>query len=182
MAAKRATDKENITFRLEKATLEKINFEAEEKGVSMNTIAHNVFSEYFDWNGCAPKAGMIPVHKTVLSMIFEKLTEKEVVEVAEFFAKVKVKDMLLVLRNSYNIEAFMETFEAWVKSSSLSYTKNVNHDAQMYTITHEMGNKWSIYMLHMLKTVFQNMGLESVTFEKSDDIISFKIPLLLLQH
>jgi hypothetical protein len=117
-------------------------------------------------------------------MIFDKLTEKEVIEVAEFFAKVKVKDMLLVLvlRNSYNIEAFLETFEAWVKSSSLSYTKNVNHDAQMYTITHEMGNKWSVYMLHMLKTVFQNMGLESVTFEKSDDIISFKIPLLLLQH
>ena len=127
-------------------------------------------------------AGMIPVHKTVLSMIFEKLTEKEVVEVAEFFAKVKVKDMLLVLRNSYNIEAFLETFKAWIKSSSLSYTKNVNHDAQMYTITHEMGNKWSIYMLHMLETVFQNMGLESVSFEKSDDIISFKIPLLLLQH
>jgi hypothetical protein len=45
-----------------------------------------------------------------------------------------------------------------------------------------MGNKWSVYMWHMLKTVFQNIGLESVTFEKSDDIITFKVPLLLLQH
>ena len=182
MAAKRATYKENITFRLEKATLEKINFEAEQKGVSMNSIAHNIFSEYFDWNGCAAKAGMIPVHKTVLSMIFDKLTEKEVVEVAEFFAKVKVKDMLLVLRNSYNIETFLETFEAWVKSSSLSYTKNVNHVAQVYTITHEMGNKWSLYMWYMLKTVFQNMGLGNVTFEKSNDIISFSVPLVLAKE
>jgi hypothetical protein len=180
--SKRAADKENITFRLEKTTLEKIGFEAEQKGVSMNTIAHSIFSDYFNWNGCAPKAGMIPMHKTVLSMIFDKLSEKEVIEVAEFFAKVKVKDMLLVLRNSYNLESFLDTFEAWLKSSSLSYTRNVNHDTQMYTITHEMGNKWSIYMWHMLKTVFQNIGLGNVVFEKSDDIITFKIPLIILQH
>jgi hypothetical protein len=180
--AKRATDKENITFRLEKATLERINFEAEQKGVSMNTIAHNIFSEYFDWNGYAPKAGMIPMHKAILSMIFDKLSEKEVIEVAEFFAKVKVKDMLLVLKNNYNLEAFLEMFEAWLKSSSLSYTKNVNHYAQIYTVTHEMGNKWSVYMWHMLKTVFQNMGISSVTFDKSDDIITLKVPLISLQH
>jgi hypothetical protein len=180
--AKRAPDKDNITFRLERATLEKMSFEAEQNGVSMNTIANNIFLDYFDWNGYAPKAGMIPMHKTVLSMIFDKLSEKEVIEVAEFFAKVKVKDMLLVLKNSYDLEAFLETFEAWLKASSLLHTKNVNHDSQMYTITHEMGNKWSVYMLHMLKTVFQNIGLENIVFEKSDDIITFKIPLIILQH
>ena len=179
---KRATDKENITFRLEKVTLEKIQFEAEQKGVSMNTIAQNIFSDYFDWGGNAPKAGMIPIHKTILSMIFDKLSEREAIEVAEFFAKVKVKDMLLVLKNSYNLEAFLETFEAWLKSSSLSYTKNVNHDSQIYVITHEMGNKWSAYMFHMLKTVFQNMGLNSISFEKSNDIISFSVPLVSVKH
>jgi hypothetical protein len=45
-----------------------------------------------------------------------------------------------------------------------------------------MGNKWSIYMWYMLKTVFQNMGLGNVTFEKSEDIITFKIPLILTRH
>jgi hypothetical protein len=180
--AKRASDKENITFRLEKSILEKINFESEQKGVSMNTIASNILIDYFDWNGYAPKAGIIPMHKTVLSMLFDKLSEKEVIEIAEFFAKFKVKDMLLVLKNSYDVGAFLETFESWLKSSSLSYTKTVNHESQMYVITHEMGNKWSIYMWYMLKTVFQNMGLGNVTFEKSEDIITFKIPLILLRH
>jgi hypothetical protein len=180
--AKRASDKENITFRLEKSMLEKINFESAQKGVSMNTIANNILIDYFDWNGSAPKAGIIPMHKTVLSMLFDKLSEKEVIEVAEFFAKFKVKDMLLVLKNSYDVGAFLETFESWLKSSSLSYTKTVNHESQMYVITHEMGNKWSLYMWYLLKTVFQNMGLGNVTFEKSEDIITFKIPLILTRH
>lgn len=178
--AKRATDKENITFRLEKATLEKINFESEQKGVSMNTIAQNVFSQYFDWQAEATKAGMIPIHKTVLSLVFDKLSEQDVIEIAELFAKVKVKDILLVLRNSYSPAAFLDTFEVWLKSSSLAHTKRINHDAQVYTITHEMGNKWSIYLRHMLQTVLYNMGLKEITFEYTDDTIMFKVPLLLL--
>lgn len=180
--AKRATDKENITYRLEKATLEKIQFQADQKGVSMNTIAQGIFSDYFDWGCYAPKAGMIPMHKSVLSMMFDKLSEKEVLEVAEFFAKAKVKDVLLVLRNNFSLEALLNMFEAWLKSSSLLYTKNVNDDSQTYTITHEMGNKWSLYMWHMLKTMFQDMGLGNVTFEKSNDIISFSLPVVLTKN
>jgi hypothetical protein len=34
----------------------------------------------------------------------------------------------------------------------------------------------------MLKTVFQNMGVGNVTFEKSDDIISFSVPLVLAKN
>jgi hypothetical protein len=127
--AKRAVDKENITYRLDKMTLEKIQFEADQKGVSMNTIAQGIFSDYFDWSGYSPQAGMIPMHKSVLSMMFDKLSEKEAIEVAEFFAKTKVRDMLLVLKNSYSLEAFLKMFESWLKSSSLSHTKNVNDDS-----------------------------------------------------
>ena len=176
----RATDKENTTFRLEKATLEKINFEAEQKGVSMNTIAQNILSQYFGWQAGATKAGMIPVHKTVLSLVFDKLSEQDVIKIAELFANVKVKNMLLVLRNNYSPVDFLDMFEAWLKSSSLAHTKHINHDTQVYTITHEMGNKWSIYLRHMLQTVLHNMGLKGITFESTDDTIMFRVPLLLL--
>ena len=56
---KRPTEKENITFRLDKDILGRINLEAEQKGVSMNSVAQNVFSDYFCWSAYAPKAGMI---------------------------------------------------------------------------------------------------------------------------
>jgi hypothetical protein len=176
--AKRPADKENITFRLDKDMLDRISLEAEQKGVSMNSVAQNIISEYYDWSAYAPKAGMIPIHKTVLGMMVDKLPEKDIIEIADLFGKVKAKNMILILRNDYNARAFLDVFESWLKSSSVSFTKNINHDTEVYTVTHELGTKWSTYLSHMLQGVFNDMGLNEVTIEKTDDIVMFKIPLI----
>jgi hypothetical protein len=180
--AKRPADKENITFRLDKDMLDRISLEAEQKGVSMNSVAQNIISEYYDWSAYAPKAGMIPIHKTVLGMMVDKLPEKDIIEIADLFGKVKAKNMILILRNDYNARAFLDVFESWLKSSSVSFTKNINHDTEVYTVTHELGTKWSTYLSHMLQGVFNDMGLNEVTIEKTDDIVMFKIPLLISQN
>ena len=179
--AKRPIERENITFRLDKEVLERISLEAEQKGVSMNSVAQNVFSDYFGWSAYAPKAGMIPLHKTVLSMMVDRLPEKDIIEIADLFGKVKVKNMILVLRNEYNAGAFLDVLDSWLKSSSVSYTKHINHETEVYTVTHELGIKWSIYLSHMLQVIFDDIGLKEVIFEKTDDIVMFKIPLLTLQ-
>jgi hypothetical protein len=180
--AKRPVDKENITFRLDKDILDRISLEAEQKGVSMNSVAQNIFSDYYDWSAYAPKAGMIPIHKTVLGMMVDRLPEKDIIEIADLFGKVKVKNMILILRNDYNARAFLDVFESWLKSSSVSFTKNINHDAEVYTVTHELGIKWSTYLSRMLQVIFNDMGLNDATIEKTDDIVMFKIPLLILQN
>jgi hypothetical protein len=76
--AKRPAEKENITFRLDKDMLDRISLEAEQKGVSMNSVAQQIFSDYYDWSAYAPKAGMIPLHKTVLGMMVDRLPEKDI--------------------------------------------------------------------------------------------------------
>jgi hypothetical protein len=180
--AKRPAEKENITFRLDKDMLDRISLEAEQKGVSMNSVAQNIFSDYYDWSAYAPKAGMIPLHKTVLGMMVDRLPEKDIIEIADLFGKVKAKNMVLILRNDYNARAFLDVFESWLKSSSVSLTKHINHDAEVYTVTHELGIKWSTYLSHMLQIIFNDVGLDDVTIEKTDDIVMFKIPLHILQN
>jgi hypothetical protein len=180
--AKRPVDKENITFRLDKDMLDRISLEAEQKGVSMNSVAQNIISDYFSWSAYAPKAGMIPVHKTVLGMMVNRLPEKDIIKIADLFGKVKAKNMVLILRNDYNARAFLDVFESWLKSSSVMFTKHINHDTEVYTVTHELGIKWSTYLSHMLQVIFDDMGLNDVTIEKTDDIVMFKIPLLILQN
>jgi hypothetical protein len=180
--AKRPAEKENITFRLDKDILDRISLEAEQKGVSMNSVTQNIISDYYDWSAYAPKAGMIPLHKTVLGMMVDRLPDKDIIEIAELFGKVKAKNMVLILRNDYNARAFLDVFESWLKSSSVSFTKRINHDAEAYTVTHELGTKWSTYLSHMLQVIFNDMGLNDITIQKTDDIVMFKIPLLILQN
>jgi hypothetical protein len=35
---------------------------------------------------------------------------------------------------------------------------------------------------HMLQVIFDDVGLNDATIEKTDDIVMFKIPLLILQN
>jgi hypothetical protein len=86
------------------------------------------------------------------------------------------------LSNEYSTMSFLEVFEAWLKSSSLLFTRQVNHDKQNYTITHEMGSKWSTYLSPMLQTIFDDMGLNEVIIEKTEDIVMFRIPLLVSRN
>ena len=65
-----------------------------------------------------------------------------------------------------------------VKSLLAYYSpRHVNHDSEVYTITLEMGSKWSTYLSHILQTIFDDMGLNEVIIEKTEDIVMFKIPL-----
>jgi hypothetical protein len=75
--------------------------------------AQSVFSDYFGWSAHAPKAGMIPLHKTVLGLMLDRQSEKDIIEIADLFAKVKVKNMILIL-SDYNAKAFLDVFEPWL--------------------------------------------------------------------
>jgi tRNA A37 N6-isopentenylltransferase MiaA len=84
--------------------------------------------------------------------------------------------------NEYRTMSFLEVIEAWLKSSSLLFTRQVNHDTENYTITHEMGSKWSTYLSPMLQTIFDDMGLNELIIKKSEDIVMFRIPLLVSRN
>ena len=91
--------------------------------------------------------------------------------------------MMLVLRNEYSIKSFLEVFEAWLMSSGLLFTRQVNHDTEVYTVIQEMGGKWSTELSHMLQTIFDDMKLNEVIIEKTEeDIVMFRIPLLVSRN
>nr|WP_294807372.1 hypothetical protein [uncultured Nitrososphaera sp.] len=174
-------DKENITFRLELETLSKLRNEADEKGVSVNSIAQSIFAAHYQWAASATQAGMIPVHKMVFLMMLDKLTEDDIEEIGRLFADVRVKDMTLILKRDYSLSAFLDVLGLWMKFSGIAFQKSISHDTHTYTISHEMGAKWSLLLSTMLKAVFQKMGVSQTTFDRTDNLVIFRIPLVELR-
>lgn len=168
--------KENITFRLDREILGKLRFEAEQRGASANAVAQEIFASYYDWSANAHKAGMVPVHKMLLSFMLDKVNEKEISKIAQLFADVRLKDMMLILRNDYSLGAFLSMFEAWMKSSAIVFAKQSSNGWYSYTISHEIGNKWSAFLSIVLQSVFKKMGISQVDFEVTDNMVMFSIP------
>ena len=146
-----ASSKENVTFRLDKETLEKHRFQADDSETSVNNLAQKILSEYFDWYANSGKAGLVPTRKYLVSLTFGKMSEQEIIKIAKIFAGIRVKEITLVLRSDYSMHAFLETLEAWINASSIGFVKNTKKGARGYAITHDLGQNWSLFFSQMLQ-------------------------------
>jgi hypothetical protein len=113
--------------------------------------------------------------------MLDKISDEEVAKIAKLFSEVKAKDMTLVLRNNYNLATFLDVLEAWMNVSSVSFGKGFVDSSFQYTISHEIGSKWSSFLSLMLQSVFKRMGIENVSFEVTDGTVMFVVPKVALR-
>ena len=172
-----ASSKENVTFRLDKETLENLRFQADDSKISVNNLTQKILSEYFDWHANSGKACLVPIHKSLAALILGKMSEQEIIEIAKIFAGIWVKEITLVIRNDYSMDAFLEKLEAWMNASSIGFVKNIKNGARGYTITHDLGQNWSLFFSQVLQLVFGQMGVPDVKLHMTDGTVVFSIPL-----
>jgi hypothetical protein len=173
--------KENITFRLEKALLDRVRFEADEKNSSVNSVAQSIIATHYKWTGVAAKAGMVPIHKTLLAMLIDKIDDDEIAKIAKLFADIRVKDMTLILRNNYGLAAFLDVLETWMTMSSVSFTKSMVDSSYHYIISHDIGAKWSSFLSLMLSNTLKNMGVQNLSLDVTESTVMFSIPKVVLR-
>ena len=87
----------NVTLRFDGQTLESLRKEAEQKRISLNTLASQIFKTHTEFSGAAAKAGMVSFPKSLLVRLMDKLSEDEVKRLSEEIAKNEMKDTLLMI-------------------------------------------------------------------------------------
>ncbi|WP_187147747.1 hypothetical protein [Candidatus Nitrososphaera gargensis] len=96
-------------------------------------------------------------------------------KIAEYIAKKETRDFVLMLRNEYNITSALDVIETWIRIAGYPYRHEVNFSKQAYTIQHEMGRKWSVYLKEQYESLFEDFGLKRVDFTVTDTTLSFMV-------
>ena len=164
---------ESITFRLDNNIVKKLHHEAERKDISVNTLVSHIIRGHIDWHSNAAKAGFLTVRRGLLSILINRLPEKEISSIAEYIAKNETKDFVLLLRNEYNIESALDVVETWIKISGYPYRHDVNHTQHAYVIQHDMGKNWSLYLAELYRFLFEQFGLKKVEFDLNHNTLDF---------
>jgi predicted DNA-binding ribbon-helix-helix protein len=168
---------ESVTLRLDKDILDKLKKEAKEKQISLNVLMGQIAQQHLEWHSHSVKAGFITVRRGKIMKILEKITEKDIVEIAEYVAKKESKGFVMMLRNEYNITSALDVIETWIKISGYSYRHEIRGSEHSYIIQHEMGKKWSLYLRELYRFIFEDFGLPRVDFDVSDDMLSFRVDI-----
>jgi hypothetical protein len=165
----------NVTLRFDGNVLEQLRNEANQKRVSLNTLASQIFKTHTEFSGAAAKAGMVSFPKNLLIQLMNRLSEEEVKHLSEEIAKNDMKDMLLMIKRQYSAEAFIDLIESWIRACGFPFTHDQSDNTHYFIIQHDMGKRWSVYFAELFKFVFYDLGTKWGDFHTTDNMITFNI-------
>lgn len=172
---------ETLTFRLDKAIINRLRQEAGGNRTTLNTLANQIFREHVDWYSNAPKAGYISIPRDFVIELLNLISEQEIIRISEKVTKGHHSDIILLLRDEYDVTSTLDVIETWIRISGYRYKHEVSDDGggdiHRFVIHHNMGRKWSLYISTRYQTVFDQLGLKRVEFALTENTVAFKVDI-----
>jgi hypothetical protein len=167
------TKTETVTFRLPSSLVDELRMDAELESVSLNNYVAKIFSNHIQWERYERKVGLLPMTEAFLREVLSQLTEEQIVNLAQRLEKQKFTNILAFMKNSHDVEDFVEVIRAWLTVSWMQQSIEVRDGKYHFKIQHSLGTKWSLYV----KTLLSELSYD-ILGKKSDirilgDTLSF---------
>ena len=165
----------SISFRLPEDLAEQIQTEAQLNDVSTNVLVHKILERYMRWDSMASKAGYIPVTKGLMMELLDKVSDKEISEIAERVERKEFADIALIFRNEFNMSSFFDIIETRARVSGFPYRYSVKGKIHSCTIQHDLGPKWSSYLASRYRAALEDLGISNFKFRSAPNTIQFDV-------
>jgi hypothetical protein len=167
------TKTETVTFRLPSSLVDELRMDAELESVSLNNYVAKIFSNHIQWERYERKVGLLPMTEAFLREVLSQLTDEQIVNLAQRLEKQKFTNILAFMKNSHDVEDFVEVIRAWLTVSWMQQSIEVRDGKYHFKIQHSLGTKWSLYV----KTLISELSYD-ILGKKSDirilgDTLSF---------
>jgi hypothetical protein len=167
------TKTETVTFRFPSSLIDELRMDAELQGISLNNYAAKIFSNHIQWERYERKVGLLPMTEAFLREVLSQLTDEQIVNLAQRLEKQKFTNILAFMKNSHEVDDFVEVIRAWLTVSWMQQNIEVRDGKYYFKIQHSLGSKWSLYV----KTLLSELSYD-ILGRKSDirilgDTLSF---------
>ena len=168
---------ENASFRLNKDIISKLKREAEQKQISFNTLANQIFDFYVNFTSSA-SADMMPVPKAALVDLVEGYTEEQLEAHAERVYNKVGLDIIYQLRGRYDLESVLGVWDYRLKASGVPYKHTIdehNKDRHTFIIQYSMGKKWSLVVAETMKRYFEPLSAKKAEYTITDNMVAITV-------
>lgn len=121
------------------------------------------------------KAGFVPVTKGLIMEFLSKVSEKEIVEIAERVERKEFADIALIFRNEFNIGSFFDIIETRARVSGYPCRYAVRGRLHSITMQHDLGPKWSAYLTSRYRAALEDLGISNFKFRSAPNTIQFDV-------
>ena len=163
---------ETVTFRLPSALINELRRDADLDGISLNGFVARIFANHIQWERYERKVGLLPMTQPFLKEVLNQLTEEQVINLAQKIEKQKFKDILAFMKDSHDIDDFLELLRSWLNVSWMQHNIEVKGEIYHFKIQHNLGRKWSIYVKTLVSALSQDVLGKKVDTKTSDTMVS----------
>ncbi len=168
---------ENVSFRLNKDILAKLKIDADQKQISLNTLANQVFDFYVNFTSSA-SADMMPAPRVALTDLVEGYDEVQLKAHAERVYNKVGLDIIYQLRGKYDFESVLDVWDYRLKASGVPFKHTIdgqNNDKHTFIIQYSMGRKWSLVVAETMKRYFEPVSSKKVDYTITDNMVAISV-------
>ena len=167
------TKTETVTFRFPSSLIDELRMDAELQGISLNNYAAKIFSNHIRWERYERKVGLLPMTEAFLREVLSQLTDEQIVNLAQRLEKQKFTNILAFMKNSHEVDDFVEVIRAWLTVSWMQQNIEVRDGKYYFKIQHSLGSKWSLYVKTLLSELSYDILGRKADISIVGDTLSF---------
>ena len=165
------------TFRLPASLIAELKKEAIYEKVNFNSLVTKILSNHVLWGRYERKVGLLPMTKPFVNAAIHRLDDKEIIILAKVIEKETFSNILHFMKREYTVNDFIEIVRAWLNVAWMQHNVEQSKDSYIFTIQHDLGEKWSLYVETLVKELFYDIINKKLEIKSKRGNITLIFPI-----
>ena len=164
------------SFRIDECAVIAVEKEAAAQQVSPNTLVNQILTQFSEFERFAKRINTVKPSSFVFRGILEAADIDKVIEVAKTAGSSIPQAFVTAKSGRVDIESLLDHLRTLSQYAHLyEYSENLDSREHVTTLVHDFGLKWSIFLVHYITAMFEQIGV-SAKLEMSDRSVILTLP------
>jgi len=164
------------SFRIDESALLAVEKEAAAQKVSPNTLVNQILTQFADFERFAKRINTVKPSGFVFRGILDAANVDKIIEVAKTAGSSIPQAFVTAKNGKVDIDSLLDHLRTLSLYAHLyEYSENLDPRGQVATLMHDFGLNWSIFLVHYITAMFEQIG-SSPKLEMSDRSVILSLP------
>jgi len=168
---------QTVSFRLSTSLIDELKQEAKMEKMNFNALISKILENHNLWDKYERKLGLLPMTKPFVKDAIQRLTEKEIIYLAEVIEKDTFSDILNFMKGEYTVNDFIEILRTWLNVAWMQHHIETKKNTIVFKIQHDLGGKWSLYVKTLATELFYDILEKKLEVSSTKTTITLVFPI-----
>jgi len=156
------------SFRIDESAIIAVEKEAIAQKVSPNTLVNQILSQFSEFERFAKKINTVEPSSFVFRGILEAADVDKMIQVAKTAGSSIPQAFVTAKKGKVDLDSLLDYLRTLALYAHLyEYSETLDSRGQVATLMHDFGLNWSIFLVHYITSMFEQIGV-SPKLEMSD--------------